>query len=728
MLSARVANWRKSLAFGTILTIGWAIGIVVLLTTGIAFFQAYNQAREETLENLTRYVESRATMEQERFLLAESHLGHLEQALRAKLDTYTDPANVANFAKTVGKRPDGSWRSLNFSTDSAAVFIPKQVQVTPDIQHRAVITRDMIQHYGEVWHNRFIDAYWIDAANFISIYWPSYDWVAAAQADFSFYKQDYYKLSLPAINPRRQLQWTDVYYDSPSRSLMVSAIKPVDINGAHVGLLGMDVLVSELIAGVSAESLPNAYNMLFTPNGRLVAHPELEQRLAHLQDDKATQMSADPLLSAIHRKVMALDRQGSGVFELDSGSVYVAFSRLRGPNWYLVTVLPRKIVLERALSPALTVLLVGGLILALQLSLVAFVMTRRVAGPLKKLTRAARDLGAGHNVELNTRRPDELGDLARQFMEMQQSINQNLASLEGEITQRVAAQAELENLNRNLEERIENRTYKLAQANQELTQTLAELRDAQTKLVESEKMASLGDLVAGIAHEINTPIGICVTAASHLDEELKALFAAYQSGKMTESQFRGFLELLRDGLQILMSNTARASTLVKSFKQVAVDQSSDAIRDLELVQYIQEIIQSLRPRLKNTKHKVEVNGLSSIMLHTHAGAISQILSNLILNSLIHGFEHMEQGQIVITVQEDGDDALLDYADNGCGLSDEALTRLFEPFYTSKRGQGGSGLGTHIVYNLTTGALKGTVRAESQQGLGLVYHFRFPKQI
>lgn len=728
MFVGRLNDWKKSFAFRTVLTLGWAICMVVLLATGLAFYQAYNKARVESLEDLQRYVESRATIEQERFLLAESNLNNLEQALHQKLDSYTDPANVANFAKTVSKRSDGAWRSLNFSTDSAAIFIPQHVTVTPEIQHRAVITRDWIQRYGEVWQNRFVDAYWVDSANFISIYWPTNDWVTAAKADYNFLEQDYYKLSLPNINPRRQLKWTGVYYDSPSRTWMVSAIKPVDINGNHAGLLGTDVLISQLMSSVVADSLPNAYNLLFTPDGQLVAHPDIDQMLSTKRNGQVALMNGDPILSAIYQQVIARDKQGSGVFEIESEAIYIAFSRIKGPNWYLVSVLPRDVVLKKALMPAVSVLVIGLLTLTVQLILVAIIMNRRVASPLRHLTRAARDLGEGHNVQLNTSRPDELGDLARQFMEMQLAINQNLTRLEGEISQRVAAQGELEQLNRTLEERIENRTEKLAQANKELTQTLADLREAQTKLVESEKMASLGDLVAGIAHEINTPIGICVTAASHLEEELKTLLGSYQNGKMTESQFKAFLELLRDGLQILLSNTARASTLVKSFKQVAVDQSSDAIRDLELVQYIQEILQSLRPRLKNTGHSVEVLGVPSLMLHTHAGAISQILSNLILNSVIHGFEHLNNGRIVITVQTEGDDVLLDYADNGCGLSAEALSRLFEPFYTSKRGQGGSGLGTHIVYNLTTGALKGTVRAESQQGLGLVYHFRFPKNI
>ncbi len=263
--------------------------------------------------------------------------------------------------------------------------------------------------------------------------------------------------------------------------------------------------------------------------------------------------------------------------------------------------------------------------------------------------------------------------------------------------------------------------------NRELETTLTHLGMAQGELVRQEKLASLGALVAGIAHEVNTPLGICVTAVSHLSEEMQQVKLALDEKRLTENALQAFFGSTDEILRILTSNTQRASGLIRSFKQVAVDQSSDDVREIALAEYIEETLKSLRPKLKRTRHAIEVECDKDLRVHSVPGALSQILTNLVINSIIHGFEHIEEGRILITAHRDGTSLTIDYRDNGSGMTSAALKHLFDPFYTTKRGRGGSGLGANIIYNLVTAKLGGDIAVDSVPDQGLHYQIRLPVQ-
>ncbi|WP_076410232.1 ATP-binding protein [Shewanella sp. UCD-KL12] len=260
----------------------------------------------------------------------------------------------------------------------------------------------------------------------------------------------------------------------------------------------------------------------------------------------------------------------------------------------------------------------------------------------------------------------------------------------------------------------------------ELQETLDQLKNAQSQLVETEKQASLGKMVAGIAHEINTPIGVCVTAASHLHDEVISLKKMFASGELSEDEFEGFMTTCTEAMDIILKNNARASKLIQSFKRVAVDQSSEAIREFKLLDYLNEILMSLRPELKKTPHEVEVKCPKTITCNTYPGVLSQIMTNLIMNSILHAFRPEQSGKVIIELSTHEGCVLVDYRDDGVGLDEDGLKNLFDPFYTTKRNEGGSGLGAHLVYNLVTQKLKGDVEVETSPGNGLCYHIRFPQ--
>ncbi len=266
---------------------------------------------------------------------------------------------------------------------------------------------------------------------------------------------------------------------------------------------------------------------------------------------------------------------------------------------------------------------------------------------------------------------------------------------------------------------------KTQQANRELSQALENLKTTQSQLVEAEKMAALGGLVAGIAHEINTPVGVGVTAASLLEDKTTAIHKLYQSGQMKRSDLEKYLDMAEQSSQMLLKNLNRAAELIQSFKQVAVDQSSEERREFPVKHYLEEILLSLRPKLKRTNHSIEIEGDESLSIDSYPGVFSQIVTNLVMNSLVHAYEPDEAGQLTFTFKQNGMRLIFQYSDDGRGIPKENLGKIFDPFFTTKRGQGGSGLGLHIIYNLVTQKLNGAIRCESEVGKGTTFVIQLP---
>jgi len=287
------------------------------------------------------------------------------------------------------------------------------------------------------------------------------------------------------------------------------------------------------------------------------------------------------------------------------------------------------------------------------------------------------------------------------------------------------AESSLRDLNSELEERVSQRTHNLSLTNKQLANTLDQLQNAQSQLVQSEKMASLGSLVAGISHEVNTPIGIAMTAITHQQEQSSELQQQYTAGNMKRSRLEKFITDNIQTNELIANNLRRATDLIASFKRVAVDQSHEHWELINLHDYIDSTILSLHPKFKHSRIKINNNCPGELHIFTNPGAIYQIISNLMLNSLFHGFSADQDGLINIDCQQKQDFILLSYTDNGRGMSSEVQHRAFDPFYTTKRGQGGSGLGLHLVYNLVTSGLNGNITIDSQPEKGTQFHIELP---
>ena len=413
--------------------------------------------------------------------------------------------------------------------------------------------------------------------------------------------------------------------------------------------------------------------------------------------------------------------------------------------------------------------LIGNAMIKTTFLIILFLMAFRklLTEPLAQLTEQIEDLQLddleGQHIEIETTEHNELKVMEQSFNKLIDKVVQYRKELEQTQKALIISNEKLDQQNLQLEQEVARKTSNLSQAMMDLQQqkyelekqklTLTEevdlrrhteqelltkqtemqryvdeLNMAQERLVSSEKMAALGGLVAGITHDINTPVGIGVTATSFLQERLIQIENAYKEKTLSPKALEEFINDAKQSTSLLTTNLDRASELVASFKQIAVDQASEAVRTINLKEYLGEIIRSLHPKIKNTSHHINLDCPVDLTLNLPAGAISQIFTNLIMNSLIHGFDGVSNGIIDIAIKDEDDQVIIDFKDNGNGVTEQQLEKLFDPFFTTKRDQGGSGLGTHITFNLVKQTLSGEIDATSSPGNGLHYHISFPKDM
>jgi len=363
---------------------------------------------------------------------------------------------------------------------------------------------------------------------------------------------------------------------------------------------------------------------------------------------------------------------------------------------------------------------IGAVVVALYLANLARISIIRPVGNLSDL---AKKIAATQNYSIRAEpgNADEIGALIESF-------NTMLDVIQAYDSDRKQREKEIIELNQTLERKVQERTNELQKNMLELAKTVQTLKDTQAKLVEQEKMASLGGLVAGVAHEINTPIGVAITASSHLEQCIGNLRNSFSDGSLTKRIFSEMVDEQKETVSMVLKNLERAAKLVRSFKLVAVDQANEDKRDFNLKEYAGSVLESLTPQLKRSTHKVHTDIPDGIVIVSFPGAISQILTNLVMNSLMHGFDAMENGRIDINIREQKGVIHLDYFDNGKGIPNEIKHILFEPFVTTARSKGGSGLGTHILYNLVTQVLNGSVRLLEDVQQGVHFHIEFPAEI
>lgn len=346
---------------------------------------------------------------------------------------------------------------------------------------------------------------------------------------------------------------------------------------------------------------------------------------------------------------------------------------------------------------------------------IILIVDKLIIRHLFKIIKYAQEL-ASHNLDeelILSNRPaneDELDHLVNAINSMSRKLQNEFFKLE-------EAENALLALNGELEVKVHDRTSKLEESNLQLQNSLDNLTLAQDQLVQSEKMASLGQLVAGVAHEVNTPLGICVTSITALKEKVEDLQKAVETQELTKSFLTNTLNLLFEYEQIIERSLNKSVELIRSFKSVAVEQHTDPEVNINLYQHVYDVVNTVKTLFKQKKYHINIDVDESISLITYPSAWNQILTNFLMNSHIHGFEDSHEGDISISFSKSNGYLTLLYTDNGKGISEDYKHRIFDPFVTTKRGQGGSGLGLNIVFNLVNAKLGGTIQSmESERGV------------
>ncbi|WP_108652102.1 sensor histidine kinase [Dongshaea marina] len=433
------------------------------------------------------------------------------------------------------------------------------------------------------------------------------------------------------------------------------------------------------------------YPFIINTAGDIIIHPFLEGNFFEIKDDNGFPFFRE----IINQRNGMLTYSWKNPGESDFRKKLVLFNYLSELDWIVIS----STYEEEIYAPLdrLTKLNIISLALILLLVLpLSIILSASIINPLKQLMSRLELAAKG---DFSIRMPldsskDEIHQLAEYFNRFMQELEEFSISLHGEINQHRSTQRELKKLNIELEQRVLERT-------QELNASIETLKKAQAQLVEAEKMASLGTVVAGVAHEINTPIGTAITAISFLREQTESFVQVTANNQLSRSGLTGYTETALELTQAIHSSLQRAASLIQSFKGIAVDESRENLRVFNLRELLVDYFATVQSELDSHQITLNLTCDPDLELRSYPNTFSHIISNLVVNSLHHGFENRPSGIISIEVDASASALTLKYRDNGSGMNDKQLKNIFEPFYTTKRGSGGTGLGMHLVYNLVT---------------------------
>ncbi|MCP5159449.1 MAG: histidine kinase [Gammaproteobacteria bacterium] len=557
------------------------------------------------------------------------------------------------------------------------------------------------------WHS-LLDAVVGDGSSFTAIYILSPDGIVEATGEIAALHHqhtDLIGIDLSASQLYRLAQeqqrptWSDRYLSVLSGNTTVGLAIPIRGDRMVIGEIPPQYLTRALR---TARMFPNESIWIIDRRGELVGDTE-----------PLTQVGIINLLGLPLVQMALRGEPLSETFQYQGRSYYLAAQHSRTLDWYFLVRLPAGLHnpdIQSTLIMA-AVGFVGSLLIGI---LLAPLWASYMARPVRDLMKSARQVTEGQSEGIWPR--SSIGEFNR--------LSAHLEHMANTIQER---EQQLRTLNTELESRVTQRTADLAHINHELSETLATLRHTQQELVRTEKLAALGELVAGIAHELNTPIGNGLMAASTLHDKVREFQRATQEG-LRRSVLDHFVTQVETAADITTRNLHRAAELVTSFKQVAVDQTSSQRRIFDLKAVVNEILLTLHPMLKRTPHRVMTEIPDGLQFDSYPGPLEQTLANLINNAILHAFDEGQPGVIQITANAiDEGQVRVQVSDNGKGIPIALQERIFNPFVTTKMGQGGTGLGLHIAHNIVTHVLGGSLILCSEEGQGSEFAMLLPKQ-
>ncbi|RKZ77667.1 MAG: hypothetical protein DRR19_27605 [Candidatus Parabeggiatoa sp. nov. 1] len=685
---ALVFSSKQSLTRTTLIKMGIRIAMIIITVTVISYWHVVSNLESQVVEQLDKYITERGHRDSSLLKLAEANHKAFKNEFLRRYQAMANEDVSASFDQVFEPHDDGilRMRTKYFHgvplTEGARItgmsgFIQENVAITDDLRRRLIIGHNMVSLYGPVWENRFPDLYLSVPEKAVVVYWPKVIWVPEKDSKVDYFVTDepFYIGNLEH-NSQRDIVWSGIYYEEIGQEWLVSCVTPVDFNGQHIATVGSDILLSDLFERTINDHLEGAYNIIFQPDGRLIAHPNQMEAIQASGGNLYIQQSQDQNLINIFEQVTNL-QPGQVVVENPKDDELLAITTIEGPDWYLVTVYPKSLMADLAFNTASVILLLGLISLLIEITVLFLVLRQQVAQPLQEFLGATMQIAQGNfNVEATQNLPltrgDEIGQMAQSFNTMASQLKTSFDTLEAKNTE---------------------------------LQRLDQVKD---------------EFLANTSHELRTPLnGIIGIAESLIDGA---------AGSLSENVQQNLLMIAQSGHRLthLVNDLLDFAKL----KQQDIELQAKSVSLREIV----EIILMLSQPLKGQKDLQLINAIAPELPPALAdeNRVQQILYNLMGNAI----KFTERGRIEISAKvleniegfENRRGLVITVSDTGIGIPADKLDRIFEAFEQAEgstaRNYGGTGLGLAVTKKLVE-LHQGQMWVTSTEGKGSQFIFTLP---